>query len=250
MKQILFLLAIVIASSCTKDMDVEPARVESKRILVDASGDGGVWWFPQGGGRFNPEEDHQGKKLADLLRSKGFVVDELPRKTVLNAATFSKYDKVIRAAKYGSYTQAELDAYKSFLSRPSALLLAGEFLRPGQRDDLADMLGLKLAGMARGNIQTFAPHEITSNVSPFYYWAGSVVMNLENKNFVPLGWLDTKDFADLNGNERFDTGEPKGPPVMGLLKHPTARIFFIGDLNGIEQIPQPFTDNLVAWLFK
>jgi hypothetical protein len=177
-------------------------------------------------------------------------VDELPRNTVINAATFSKYDKVIRASKYGRYTQAELDAYKSFLSRPSTLLLAGEYLRPGQKDDLAEMLGLNLAGMARGFVRTFTPHEITANSSPFYYLAGSVVMNPENKNFTALGWLDTKDFADLNGNERLDAGEPTGPAVMGILKHPTARIFFIGDLNCIEQIPQPFTDNLIAWLFQ
>jgi hypothetical protein len=75
-------------------------------------------------------------------------------------------------------------------------------------------------------------------------------MNLENKNIVPLGWLEPNAFADLNGNEKADVGEPTGSAVMGIIKHPTAKIFFIGDINGLEQTPQPLTDGLIAWLFQ
>ena len=32
-----------------------------EKILVDASKDGGVWWFPQSPGGFSAEADHQGK---------------------------------------------------------------------------------------------------------------------------------------------------------------------------------------------
>ena len=40
----------------------------SKKILVDASKDGGVWWFSQGTGDvFSADADHQGKALADYL---------------------------------------------------------------------------------------------------------------------------------------------------------------------------------------
>jgi len=45
-------------------------------ILVDASHDGGVWWAGSSG--FDPTEPHQGKELADYIRSQDFQVDELP----------------------------------------------------------------------------------------------------------------------------------------------------------------------------
>jgi hypothetical protein len=254
MKSIFILLAVVATTSCTKEISVEnvaaePIKVESKRILVDASHDGGVWWFPQSG-RYDPDSNHQGKRLADYLRGKGFIVDELPRDTRIDSTILLKYDKVIRATQYTKYTKEELKAYKSFLAKPSSLMLVAEFIRPGQTDELAGMLGLILGGAASGYILKFAEHSITENVNPFFFWAGSVVLNPENKAIVPLGWLDHREFADLNGNNIFDTGEPKGPVVMGIVQHPTSKVFFIGDLNGIEHIPQPFTDNLVAWLFQ
>src|SRR5512136_209974 len=51
-------------------------------ILVDASRDGGVWWFPQEW-PFDPESAHQGRALASYLRGKGFRVDELGRPTTI-----------------------------------------------------------------------------------------------------------------------------------------------------------------------
>lgn len=225
--------------------------IDTRKILVDASHDGGVWWFPQGGGGvFNPDLDHQGTRLAAMLRLKGFEVDELPRGQVIDAKLFSKYDKVIRAGCYGTYSTTELDAYRSLLSRPSSLLLAGEYLRPGMRDPIAEMVGLQLAGSATGNVGKYADHPITTGAVPLRYIAGSVVMNLDNKEIVPLGWLDMSAYADLNGNGIFDTGEPLGGAVMGVVKHPKAKIFFIGDINGIEQAPTPLTGNIIAWMFK
>ncbi len=41
-----------------------------RHILIDASHDGGVWWFPQSG-PFSPGAPHQGKALADHLRGLG-----------------------------------------------------------------------------------------------------------------------------------------------------------------------------------
>jgi hypothetical protein len=37
---------------------------------------------------------------------------------------------------------------------------------------------------------------------------------------------------------------------MGTLHHAHAKIFFIGEINGIEGVPQPFVRNLVAWAFE
>ena len=47
-----------------------------------------------------------------------------------------------------------------------------------------------------------------------------------------LGWLDS------------------GQPVMGVVAHPKAKIFFLGDTNELEQVPQPLVDNLLRWGFE
>ena len=43
---------------------VPPPKPPPDQILIDASRDGGAWWYPQAG-PFDPDEYHQGKKLAD-----------------------------------------------------------------------------------------------------------------------------------------------------------------------------------------
>ena len=55
-----------IAGSTTTPDEVHqcPGVDAANRVLVDASKDGGVWWFPQGGS-FDPDAYHQGKPLAD-----------------------------------------------------------------------------------------------------------------------------------------------------------------------------------------
>src|SRR6187549_3774745 len=55
----------------------------SKSILVDASKDGGVWWFPQGQAGFSATNPHQGSALADYFRNLGYQVDELPRGAII-----------------------------------------------------------------------------------------------------------------------------------------------------------------------
>src|SRR5262249_30671099 len=55
------------------------ALKNSKAILVDASKDGGVWWWPQTPSNgYSENRDHQGKPLADYLKKLGYEVDELP----------------------------------------------------------------------------------------------------------------------------------------------------------------------------
>ena len=70
-------------------------------VLVDASRDGGVWWFPQppaGTVTFDPNRDHQGKALADYLRSEGFQVTELPRPFTVSSELLLQFQFVIAAA--------------------------------------------------------------------------------------------------------------------------------------------------------
>lgn len=223
-----------------------------RRILVDASRDGGVWWSPQSAlTGFSESESHQGKALADYIRSLGFRVDELPRGVMITDSLLCRYDKVIRAGKCGAYAESELQAYESFLHRTSSLILISEFLRPGGNDQLAERLGITFAGLARGFVTRFADHSITEDAVPFHFNAGSVVIDAgSNPNIECLGWLSDDIYVDLNGNDLQDPDEPTGCPVMGVLHHPTSRIFFLGEINGIETVPQPLVNNLIHWAFQ
>src|SRR5690349_15691468 len=57
-------LALLVALAFTQ------TSLAATQVLVDASRDGGDWWFPQGT-TVDPNAPHQGKALADYLRSQG-----------------------------------------------------------------------------------------------------------------------------------------------------------------------------------
>lgn len=234
-----------------EELNADCTEMQSQRILVDASHDGGGWWFPQSDtGGFSDSKPHQGKALADFLRSRGFEVDELPRGAEITKSLLSSYNKIIRAGKYGIYTASELAAYDDYLNRSSSLILISEYLRPGQTDELAERLGIHFVGIAKGNVTRFAEHEITSGATPFYYNAGSVIMDTTSNPLMEfLGWLSEDAYVDLNDNNKHDANEPTGMPVMGILHHPKSKVFFIGEINGLETVPQPLVANLVSWAF-
>lgn len=218
-----------------------PANPPSNSILVDASRDGGVWWFPQGPGTgYNASANHQGKALVDYLRSKGYIVDELPRGAVITTELLNKYNKVIRAAAFFSYSTQEIEAYQSFLSRPSSLFLISDHLQNTVNDGLSAYLGLMFEGSHWGPITSFQSHPVTAGVSSVNFIAGSVIRNWDASKITVLGSINIQS----GGGEGTMVG------AMGIVNHPSSRIFFIGDLNGIEQVPQPFTSNIVKWLFQ
>ncbi|MFI5173090.1 MAG: hypothetical protein ACHQFW_11910 [Chitinophagales bacterium] len=218
------------------------------KILIDASHDGGVWWFPQWEGTgFNPNAYHQGQDFANILRAKGFEVTELGRGVDLAEEMFFGYYIVIRASGFQPYKTKELEVYSKLIERGMNLVFLTDHKKNDPVDELGDHLGIQFKGVAFGKIQKFTPHVITNNITSIDYIAGSVITNT-NPNMEILGWLGENNYADLNMNEVRDVNEPLAPPVMGILKYPNSRIFFIGDMNGIEVRPQPFIDNLIHWM--
>lgn len=207
-----------------------PAPAQGNSVLVDASRDGGGWWFPQAG-PFSPESYHQGQALADYLRNRGYVVQELARGTTITDDLLMASKIVIRANVFGSYTSAELQAYQHFLACPRTLLLFGDYVSDGSQDQLAEMLGVRFTGSVFGYVTEFAAHPITNGMVPLFYNAGAVVEAGYPSTVHILGWLST------------------GEPVMGVVDHGTANIFFLGEVNGIESVPQPLVDNLISWGF-
>ena len=214
--------------------------VRPMSVLVDPTHDGGVWWFPQAASTpagFDPDAPHQGRALANYLRELGYTVTELGRGATLPTDSMRTYATVIRAGYYydaarPGYSTADLDAYEAYLACPRTLVLLGEFLRDGRRDVLADSLGIPLTGIITSTITDFTAHELTTGVGDVPFIAGSYLDGEPGDGVQVLGRL------------------PTGEAVMGALATGNAKVFWIGDMNGIQQLPQPLVQNLVAWGFK
>jgi hypothetical protein len=222
----------------------------SCKIVIDASHDGGVWWFPQYDVTgYDPGKPHQGQAFANLLRAKGFEVTEIGRDKELTAEMFFGNYIVIRVAGFEPYTANEINVYKDLISRGMNLAFFTDHKQNDRIDELGDFLGLKFDGVANGVMDKLSTHEITMNIKSVNYIAGSVITNADgNPNIEILGWLRPQDYADLNFNGVRDANEPTAPPVMGILNYPKSKVFFIGDTNGLQVQPQPFIDNLIKWM--
>ena len=212
----------------------------SKSILVDASKDGGAWWFPQGPGGFSEINHHQGKALADYFRNLGYQVDELPRGAIITSELLDKYSKVIRPSAFFSYSNAEIAAYTSFLNRSSALLLVSDHMTNTVNDQLSASLGLVFEGTYWGPITSIQPHAITSGITSLNYIAGSVIKSWDPSKITVLGHLNIQ-----SGNEI------RVAAAMGIVNHPSSKIFFIGDITDVLlHVSQPLISNLNNWLFQ
>jgi hypothetical protein len=218
----------------------------SPRILVDATRDGGGWWFPQTDA-FDPTAPHQGKALADAFRTRGADVVELPRGGgAITADLLARYDLVIRANGYGDYSQEELDAYLQYVAGGHDLVLLSDYLRQGERDELADALGIGLAGVSVGPnlVSLLGTHPLTQGIGDLVYLTGSCAFSYPMATTV-LGRYDAATFCDLDGDRLQGPSEPAAGVAAGVFSLGKGHIFFMTDCNAIEVSPQPLADNIV-----
>jgi hypothetical protein len=228
-------IAIILCfSSCEKSHLLPGPMSNTNTILIDASKDGGVWWYPQSGD-FSANASHQGQALANYLRKMGFDVVEVPRGQVIKWSYLSQFRKVIRFVGFGTYTQQEIDAYDSLAAHSASILFIQDHLQNASNDNLSAHWGLNFSGSVTATISQLAPHPITNGVSSLNFDAGSVILNPDANRITVLGSFSVPNYQQA---------------AIGILHHPSSKIVFMGDGNGIELTPQPFTDNLVHWLFQ
>lgn len=227
----------------TKTKGQLKTRIE-RRILVDASRDGGVWWYPQAGS-FDQAAPHQGKALADHLRSSGYKVTELPRPYSISGDLLGQYDMVIRAGVFGNYTAAEISAYSNYINNGGNLLLLADH---SGNDGLAASMDLTFVGKTRGeNLLTdYTTHPVTQGLGPLFYNVGSSLSAYPASAQI-LGRMSPGTYTDLNNNGVQDEGEPVGAPVLGVMEIGEGRVVFAGDTNMWETVPQPLVDNVMNW---
>lgn len=240
----------VTVSAAYEDLEAHAAiLVRPVTVLVDASRDGGVWWYPQAG-TFDPDLGHQGKELADYLRSLKLHVRELPRPTLITLELLKSHDLVIRAVACGDYAGSEVLAYQQYVQEGGSLLLLDDHKRHCPIDAVGLSFGLRFDGITRGfQSLTFVPDPITQDLEDgsLRLIAGSGLTEFPSEAKI-LAHLDEESYLDLNDNGAKDIDEPTAPPVMGTLTSGKGLIIFMGDANFIEYVPQPLTDNLIQAL--
>jgi hypothetical protein len=218
-----------------------------RRLLVDASRDGGVWWFPQIA-PFSAEAGHQGKGLADEMRSLGFVVEELPRALPVRLPMLHRYHIVIRANAFGGYSADEIAAYKDYVANGGSLLLLADHMKFAPPDAIALAFGVDFQGVTQGENFLFptGTHAVTSGVDPFPYMVGSGIVSAPAAAQI-VGRLSDRSFLDLNNNGLRDSTEIAAPAVLAVMAYGQGRIVFCGDVNLWEMIPQPLLKNVLDW---
>lgn len=219
----------------------------SLKILIDASRDGGVWWAPQAT-TYNSTQSHQGKALVDYFKGENYSVTELSANDgQISYSKLSYYD-VVLCIDYGYYSQSELAAYKEYVSNGGNVFLLADHHYNG---NIFQSFGLNFSGINVGGtiIKNFTPSVITQGVTNLTYQAGSGLVSYPS-NATLLAWLPSNAFIDLNDNGVKDQGESYGSPVMGMMSVGSGKLLFLGDTNGIEMIPHPFTENYLNYFGK
>jgi hypothetical protein len=241
------------------------------RILIDASRDGGVWWSPQVQ-NFDARKPHQGKALADFLKSQRADVEELPRSfqfgrastqsQVVTAELLAGRDLVVRAGVNADYTDirmrvlgseypaGEVGAYRDYVRRGGRLLLLSDHLWPNQTDAVAESFGIRLAGMSSGEnrIDRFVAHPITRNVKSMNYGVGSGLVGTAPTGMTVLGFLSPRTYLDLDRDNGRDASEPAAAGVLGVVEFGKGIVVFMGDVNTLQTVPQPLTRNIYEFL--
>jgi len=196
------------------------------RVVIDASHDGGVWWFPQVT-QFDPGLPHQGSPLAEHLRGRGWEVIEVPRGTKI-ANQFRGASIVVRLNLSRGYEDSDVAAYQRFVKNGGRLLLIEGYVRDEEanKDSVARLFGVRFEGVVREPvIDRVVAGTVMQGIGHLGFQIGSIVVAYP-KSTQPLAYLS---------NDRL---------VMGTFRFGRGRIIFLGSVFPVLYVSQPFTKRL------
>jgi hypothetical protein len=182
------------------------------RALVDASKDGGLWWFPQYSGTgFDPNQNHQGKTMADAMRARGWEVTELPRGEIITPEKLQGFDIVIRPEPYFCYSKSEAIAYREAVAAGVRLFLMSS--SAGYDDPVAAIFGLRFGRSRHISLEQIIPHLLTAGIESLAIpW---VTVMEKPKGSVVLAWGPNED------------------PVLGYYIYSAGYVLFMGTSSGV-----------------
>lgn len=200
------------------------------KIVVDASRDGGTWWFPQEKKEFNPSKPHKGKFLADYLRTRCQEMLEIaPGEIVVDQ--FKEASLVVRFNSYGPPYQAEeVAAYKNYVEKGGKLLLVYGAPLKGSTDAVADELGIKFGQAAQTPfIKKWANTPLTTGLKDVPFMTGSVISGF------PASATQLATMAN-------------GQSIFGMATVGTGKIIYLGSFAPLLGVSQPFTERVISEL--
>ena len=196
------------------------------RILIDASKDGGLWWFPQAG-HFDAEQPHQGKSFADSLRQEGAEVVELGRGDSITTDKLRGFDLVVRVPAFFRYSRSEAMAYQYSVAGGTRLLIIGG--GSANPDRVAEAFGLIFEQRTHfSSLKRWIPHPFSSNVDEHCDRVWSGVVSAPNEA-VLLGWMN----------------DSKETPVHGYLPYGQGYVVFTGRAITLEPTGPSFSKGLI-----
>lgn len=222
-------LVFLAASGSLVELSAQTPQRQSPRklrVVIDASHDGGAWWFPQGT-EFDPRLPHQGSPVAEHLKRRGWEVVEVPRGTKI-AKQFRGASIVVRLNLFGGYEDSEVAAYQRFVKNGGRLLLVEGYVRDGEanNDSVARLFGVRFAGVVDEPVMVRAvAGTFLQGIDDLGFQIGSIVVAYP-KPTQPLAYLS---------NDRL---------VMGTFRYGRGRVIFLSSIRLVLQVPQPFTGRL------
>lgn len=181
----------VLAIILVAPTDHSAAQATGKRlsILVDASKDGGLWWFPQGE-RFNPDEYHQGMQLSSRMKDQGWSVTELGRGETIDGSTLAGYDVILLVKPFFRYNESERQAYVQSVQNGAKLFLLG----PDPNGGVHAEFGLKFPLRSRfGSADSWVDHAFNRRLEDVgAVWTPALSTSRES---VPLAFMGEGNLA-------------------------------------------------------
>lgn len=202
------------------------------KIVVDASRDGGTWWFPQEKKGFDPSKPHKGKFLADYLRTRCQEMLEIaPGEVVVDQ--FKDASLVVRFNSYGArYWPEEVAAYKDYVVKGGRVLLVYGAPLKGSTDAVADELGIRFGqGAQTPYIKKWAVHPITTGLKDVPFMTGSVISGF------PESSMQLATMAN-------------GQSIFGMANVGKGKVIYLGTFAPLIGLSQPFTQRVVDELLK
>jgi hypothetical protein len=236
MKKLLYLICtLVIFTSCHNESDDSPNKqTYDSDIVINASNDGGSWWYPQGID-CDPALDHQGKELVDFLKQKGYSVYESCRQENVEISDYPKIKLLIVAGSYLPYSDAESQIIFDYVSNGGKLML---LLDHTTDNTLANKFGLDFQNTNTNNIKIeFLNHEITQNIDSVYETSGVSGLNNSELSIDIIAKLDNETYLDTNSNGIQDQDEIASPILIGTMDIEQGKVLFSGDINIWQQKP-------------
>lgn len=202
------------------------------RIVIDASRDGGTWWFPQKENEFTAGKPHQGKALVNYLKKFTPEVVEIVRGEII-ADKLKDASVVVRFNVLGqAYSPKEIAAYKDYVESGGRILLVYAAPAKGPSDAVAEALGIRVGQRAETPfIKKWANDPLTAGLKDVPFNCGSVISGYP-KAAIQLGMM------------------ANGQSVFGMVAIGKGKVVYLGSVAPLISVSQPFVENIFSELLR